>query len=48
MADLRRGQFARFTVSVVFSVAMMGGVNGNAQGGPGTLGVFDGQTDWEA
>jgi len=45
MKDLRRGQFARFTVSVVFSVAMMGGLDGNAQGGPGTLGIFDRQTD---
>jgi len=45
MADSRRGQFVRFTVSVVFSVAMMGGVDGNAQGGPRTLGIFDGQTD---
>ena len=45
MTDSRRGQCVRFMASMFFSVAMMGGVYGNAQGGPGTLGIFDGQTD---
>src|ERR1035438_4888363 len=45
MADSRKGQCAWFMAAVVFSSAIMGAVNGNAQGAPGALGIFDGQTD---
>jgi TolB protein len=45
MAGWSKRKCAWFGASVVFTVAMMPGSQGNAQAGSGVLGIFEGQTD---